>query len=204
MRILLLAEDDGLYSRGAETLRDAGHDVIGCHEAGSGAERWPCSGVSDTCPLDDGVDAAVALRRSGASRVEAGVTCAVRQKVPLVVGGAGTVGLTNGIAPYASAVVDGVGPELIDALAKVGGAPIAELSTAATDAVTETAERLAIDGSFSVEVRRDRRTMRITVHATVDLDASARSALGQAAFAPVRAMVPVGAIDSIDVSFADE
>ena len=60
------------------------------------------------------------------------------------------------------------------------------------------------DGSFSVEVQRARRTMRIIIHATVDLDAQARSALGQAAFAPVRAEVPVGAVDSIDVSFADE
>jgi len=203
VRVLLMAEDDGLYARGADTLRTAGHEVIGCHEAGSGAERWPCSGITDTCPLDDGIDAAVALRRSDASRVEAGVGCVVRQKIPLVVGGAGTIGLGSGVAPYASAVVDGVGPELLDALAKVGGAPIVDLSTAATEAVAATAERHSLDGSFTVEVHRDRRTLRCIVHATDELDAAARSALGQAAFAPVRAMVPVGAVDTIDVSFGD-
>jgi hypothetical protein len=204
MRVLLMAEDDGLYTRGAETLRGAGHEVIGCHEAGSAASRWPCSGVTDTCPLDEGVDAAVALRRSSATRVEAGVGCVVRQKIPLVIGGAGNEGCAGGVAPYASLVVDGVGPDLADAVEKVGRAPIPDLSIAATDSIVATAGRLDLEGSFSAEVRRERRAMRIIIHATAELDSAARSALGQAGFAPVREAVPVGAVTSIDVSFADE
>jgi hypothetical protein len=204
VRVLLMAEDDGLYARAAGTLRAAGHEVVGCHEAGSAASRWPCSGISDTCPLDEGVDAAVALRRSLASRVEAGVGCVVRQRVPLVIGGAGNEGSANGVAPFAALVVEGVGAELADAVGKVGVAPIHELSTAATDSVAATAERLGIDGSFSVEVRRDRRTMRVVIHSTVDLDPAGRSALGQAGFGPVRSLLPAGSVDSIDVSFADE
>ncbi|MFQ5558486.1 MAG: hypothetical protein ACE5GB_13400, partial [Acidimicrobiales bacterium] len=84
----MLADDDGLFARGAELLRSSGHEVLACHEAGAAADRWPCSAITDTCPLEGvGVDAAVALRR-GASRVEAGIGCVVRQRIPLVVAGA--------------------------------------------------------------------------------------------------------------------
>ena len=203
MRVLLLADDDGLYGRGADTLRRAGHEVVGCHEAGAAADRWPCSGVEATCPLDDGVDAAVALRRSSASRVEAGVGCVVRQKVPLVLGGVGDEGVASGVAPYAAEVIDGVGPELVEAVRSAVATPSEELSGLASAAVRETATRLGIEGTFAVEVHRERRAIKVAVQSSVELDSSQRAALSQAAFAPVRETVPGGAVTTIDVAFAD-
>ena len=203
MRVLLLAEDDGLYARGAETLRERGHDVIGCHDAGSAANRWPCSGVEGVCPLDEGVDAAVALRRSQASRVDSGVGCVVRQHIPLIIGGAGG-SIADGVAPYAAAIVDGVGPELAEAVDKVTGQPVSELSAAATAGATTVAQNKGISGEIRAEVHRTLRRLTIVIHGPEDLDASARSALAQGAFAPVRELMPAGAIDSIDVGFRDE
>lgn len=196
-----MAEDDGLYARGAALLRERGHEVIGCHEAGAAANRWPCSGVADTCPLDDGVDAAVALRRSQASRVESGVGCAVRQRIPLVLAGAGG-GAADGVTPYAAAIVEGLG-QLAEAVEQVADAPIPALSAAATAGLQGVARQRGVDEDVRAEVVRNRRSLQITVRGPAGLDASTRAALGQAAFTPVRDLLPHGSIDSIDISFAE-
>ena len=201
MRVLLMADDDGLFARGADTLREAGHEVVGCHEAGAAADRWPCAGVNETCPLDQGVDAAVALPRSSTSRVESGVGCVIRQHVPLVIGGAGA-DAHAGVVPHAAQVVEGVGPDLATAVDQVSHAPVGKLSAAATESVAATAARIGLHGSFAADVLRDRRAIRIVIHSSVELDSAKRSALSQAVLAPVRAMLPVDAVDSIDVALA--
>lgn len=197
MRVLLLAEDDDLYSRGAAVLREGGHDVLACHEAGSAANRWPCAGVTSVCPLDNEVDAAVALRRSAASRIEAGIGCAVRGKVPLVLGGAES----DHLAHYAGEVVEGIGPDLAKAVDRVATAPIADLSAAAGAGLAGAAGRLGVEGTLTTTVERHGRSLRVTVHGGGTLDSGTRAALAQAAYAPVRAMVPGGAVDTIDVGF---
>lgn len=203
MRVLLLADDDDLYARGATTLEEGGHEVVACHDSGSAARRWPCAGVTDTCPLDTGVDAAVALRRSGAGPVESGIGCVVRGKVPLVLGGAGG-GALDGVAPYASQIVEGIGPELAGAVDRVAAAPIAELSRAAEEGLAGVAQRLGITGPLGAAVHRHGRSITVVIEGGDDLEAGARSALAQAAYAPVRELVPTGAVDTIDVGFGGE
>ena len=73
----------------ADELRSRGHDVVRCYEGG--AEPFPCVGLTspERCPLASG-DVAVAcvVREFGVfdpTPFEAGVTCALRSRVPVVV-----------------------------------------------------------------------------------------------------------------------
>lgn len=200
MRVLLLADSDERYADGAETLRRAGHDVVGCHDDGSTAGRWPCVGVDHDCPLDQGVDVAVAFHDDPAV-VEAGVGCVVRQKVPLVLGGRATSGPA---AAYARAVVDDTGDALAAAVASAESAALPDLSDAATTALAELAERLDLGGDLRAEVFRHRRTLTVVVHGPEVFDASQRAACSQAAFAAVRDVLPSTAADVIDVTFTPE
>jgi hypothetical protein len=93
MRILCL---EARWSDGdtvTEQLRADGHDVVRCHDEAAGPSA-PCVGLDrpGSCPLDidGGVDVAVAVRPDGEPHPtprEAGVTCALRQGIPLVVTG---------------------------------------------------------------------------------------------------------------------
>lgn len=94
MRILCLEARWTDGDRVAEQLRAGGHDVVRCYDEGAGPSS-PCVGLDrpGSCPLDvdGGVDVAVDVRPRGEPHPtprEAGVTCALRQGVPLVVAGA--------------------------------------------------------------------------------------------------------------------
>lgn len=87
MRTLLMHDlgDDTLY---AKALTDAGHEVVRCGPAGQPA--FPCDGTLGTCPLDATVEVAVVVHDRPTTDIgvgEAGVVCALRDRVPLVVGG---------------------------------------------------------------------------------------------------------------------
>lgn len=87
MRALLMhdAGDDTLYAR---ALTDAGYDVVRCGPAGRPA--FPCNGRQGACPLDATVEVAVVVHDRPTADIgvgEAGVVCALRDRVPLVVGG---------------------------------------------------------------------------------------------------------------------
>lgn len=83
--------------------------MVACHHEGAAESRWPCVAVDATCPLDDGVDAAVVLSRCE-HRPDEGVSCAVRYGVLLIVGGP----TQASVLPYADAVVDGLDESLAD------------------------------------------------------------------------------------------
>ena len=97
MRTLLIESSSGAASGVAESLGAAGHEVVRCHPHAEGAEGGSvlCSGLSeDGCPLDGHgpVDVAISVREPGAGEPrasEAGVTCAIRGGLPVVVVGAG-------------------------------------------------------------------------------------------------------------------
>ncbi len=197
MRVLLLADDDGTYAEAAEPLRARGHEVVGCHEAGSTAGRWPCTGVAADCPLDEGIDVAVAFHTDGTD-IEAGVGCVVRQKVPLVIGGHSA---TTPMAPFADAIIEGTDNELVEAVERLDGATLAGLSSVATAAAAGVADRLEMDGLVEALVSRHRRTVRVTVHGPPSFDQAQRNSCAHAAFAAVRDAIPSGAVDKIDVAF---
>ncbi|MDW3218163.1 MAG: hypothetical protein R8F63_06075 [Acidimicrobiales bacterium] len=197
MRILLMTQNDDQFLEAAVPLRRRGHEVVGCHDEGAAESRWPCVAVESTCPLDEGVDAAVVLSRCE-HRPEEGVSCAVRHRVPLVVGGPTPVSLLS----YADVVLDDIDDTLADVVETAVTQPHALLSTAATDAVAAVAEQAGVDGDVHAVVFRRRRDLDVVVRGVPETDTAGRARCAQAAFAAVRKAVPGGAVDAINVGAA--
>jgi hypothetical protein len=89
MKILVLGSEPKAAQEAAAILETAGHSPVRCHTNGS----TTCVAVTlGTCPLDaPDVAAAVAVRTydvPGPTLREHGVTCAIQQRIPLVVSGA--------------------------------------------------------------------------------------------------------------------
>ena len=91
MRTLLIEALPDNGGQAAAALADGGHEVLRCHP--HDRPSFPCSGLlDDGCPLEEhrGVDVVVAVRGdAGATPTvdESGITCALRQGVPVVVVG---------------------------------------------------------------------------------------------------------------------
>lgn len=117
MRVLVIGQQDASVTDGAAAvLGDAGHEVVRCDDDAGHL----CRGMPGArgCPVDEGVDIAVALggsladpRRSGVLAAD-GVRCAVRHFVPLV-----TVGDADGLAGAVDGAVPTLRAELADSLA---------------------------------------------------------------------------------------
>ncbi|GJM39128.1 MAG: hypothetical protein DHS20C19_24950 [Acidimicrobiales bacterium] len=194
MRILLMTQNDDQFLEAAVPLRRRGHEVVACHDQGAAESRWPCVAVESTCPLDDGVDAAVVLSRCE-HRPEEGVSCVVRHRVPLVVGGPTPVS----VLPYADAVIDGIDDTLADIVETAVARPHPLLSIAATEAVVGAAKRAGVEGDVHADVYRRRRDLDVMVRGIPETDTAARTRCAQAAFAAVRKAVPGGTADTINV-----
>lgn len=93
--MLLIESDPGVGATDAELLAAAGHRVHRCYPVRDPEEghvplrdRHLCLGVTEgLCPLRDGVDVALLVRRRAVTRptaAEAGVSCALRAGVPVV------------------------------------------------------------------------------------------------------------------------
>lgn len=90
MRILLIEPTPAGSVSLADDLQAADHDVVRCHPADGPA--FPCAGLThEGCPLESGpIDLAVAVREEATALPapdEAGVTCAARTGLPIVVVG---------------------------------------------------------------------------------------------------------------------
>jgi hypothetical protein len=84
----LLVQDPALGDVVADVLERAGHDVTRCGPSPN--RRFPCRGVDGGCPLDGSVDVAVAVHSRSPGDLglgEAGVVCALRDGIPVVVAG---------------------------------------------------------------------------------------------------------------------
>ena len=108
LRILVMdSHGEGGARDAGEALGQAGHETLACY--GSRPPSFPCNALRSVgCPVDhNDVDVAVVVREHPfpkPTRLEAGVICALRQGIPLVV-----VGRTA-LSPYdrwASRTVDG-------------------------------------------------------------------------------------------------
>lgn len=175
MRTLLIEPTPAGNATVAGALDAAGHDVVRCHPADGPA--FPCVGLTDEgCPLERGldVDVAVAVRDEVAAAPradEAGVTCAIRTGIPVVVLGprATDGGVAHPFEPWAETChepddLPNAIDRAIDAAADRRAAPLqaeAErvLATEGVDA-----------GEVRVEVRRDGTTARILLRTEVPLE----------------------------------
>jgi len=197
MRILLLADDDGHFRDAAHPLERHGHEVIGCHPDGAAGHRWPCSAVDDACPLDQGIDAAIALGTPN-GRPDAGVGCVVRQHIPLVID---TERSANELWPFAAAMVDGLGEQLVSTVEALEGAPLPRLTTAAAGAVAALTDRLNLESSFETVVTRRQRNIQATTYGPSTTTKAQRATLALAAFAAVRDALPNDAANQINAAY---
>jgi len=89
VRVLVTESDPDAADSVANRLAARGHEVVRCHAAG--APAFPCSVMAGgVCPVDSGVDVAVAVRahpRSTPAPTEDGIICGLRARVPVVVTG---------------------------------------------------------------------------------------------------------------------
>lgn len=125
MRVLVLEGEAGASCGAALDLAEAGHTVTRCH--GADEASFPCRGLTQECPLDEGdVDAAVVVRGAEpqvAPAVDAGedgARCALRRHIPLVL--AGETGRSP-LTAFATAVVDD-GDDLVGAVEGAAHAPM--------------------------------------------------------------------------------
>jgi hypothetical protein len=116
MKVMLIESVPSGDPSVADELRLRGHEVVRCYE--SGGEPFPCMGLTspDRCPLASGeVAVACVVREFGVfdpTPFEAGVTCALRSRVPVVVE-------DPAMSPYHEYTVD-AGGDLVGTAEHVG------------------------------------------------------------------------------------
>ena len=85
--VLVVESHPHAADRAAAALERAGHRVHRCHDEES--RGFPCRGVVDrsACPLSSPIDVALVVRRRinpRPTRLEDGVSCAIRADIPIV------------------------------------------------------------------------------------------------------------------------
>jgi len=164
LRVLVVESDRQGASLAVRALQDAGHTVLRCHDDDV---AFPCNALVEgrTCPLDgDGVDVVYDHRSHPYPRptaFEDGVSCAIRQHVPLVVGGTATL---SPFEPWTMRTSGTTG----DVVAACEAAAVARLTRLETPALAEVRRRLeAASGAAEaadVEIRRQGRRLAVTIH----------------------------------------
>jgi len=92
MRVLVVGTLPRSIDQAEQRLRDAGHEVVRCTESGQSA--FPCAALTDDrgCPLEVApVDVVLDAREHAEaphSPFEAGASCALKRRIPLVTSGA--------------------------------------------------------------------------------------------------------------------
>jgi len=199
MNVLLLETEAGAADAATEELTDRGHRVSRCHEPGRPA--FPCRALEgQPCPLvDPGIDVAVTVRGHPGTRPslrEDGVACALRARVPLVVGGRVAF---NPYEEWADEVVeDG---DLVGACERVAAAPSRDHSEVARDSLREAVRlRAGSAGDADAVVWRDRSRLRVLLEGVDDLDRSVRGLAAADVAAALRRFD--SQIPKIDISFS--
>ena len=121
MKVMLIESVPSGDPAVADELRARGHEVVRCYDGGDAP--FPCVGVTapEECPLAAG-DVAVAcvVREFGVfdpTPFEAGVTCALRSRVPVVVDSAA-------VSPFGGYVID-AGGDLVTTAEKAASQSLA-------------------------------------------------------------------------------
>jgi hypothetical protein len=130
MRVLVVESDRHSADHAVAELREAGHQVVRCHE--NGMPAFPCNALCDGgCPLDSeqGVDVMLDWRAHPypwPTAFEDGATCAARRCIPIVVGGATAF---NPFDKWTTAIADG--ESVVDACERAATEPIESIAVAA-------------------------------------------------------------------------
>jgi hypothetical protein len=156
MRVLVVGTEPDGVRRATEELRDAGHDVVLCHEEDEAA--FPCAALRDDrgCPLEQApVDVVLDVHTDASpapSAYEDGVACGVRQHLPLVVAGAREHPYARWVTEEAPGVAD-----VVAACEVAAAAPSAAHGAVAEQAARDSLEHAGIDpqGTAAAVHRRD-------------------------------------------------
>jgi hypothetical protein len=199
LNVLVVESERDAAAYAVDSLTAAGHTIVRCHEAGKPA--FPCNAIVEgrKCPLEASiVDVVLDVRprpRSQPSPLEDGVTCALRQHVPVVVAGSPVL---NPFADYATAVVER-DADLVGACERAAHTPLRRHTEAATVAMSDVLRRRAVSISPIVRVVRHAGALRIEVQGATALDESTKS------MAAVRMCAAVRELDrharGVDVAF---
>jgi hypothetical protein len=201
LNVLLLESEPGAAAIARHELEGAGHVVKYCHDPGR--VEFPCNALVEGrgCPLEgEPIDVALDVRARHRARPtlgEDGVTCALRQHIPVVVAGAAE------LSPYDEYATEIVGQsfDVVAACERAASAPLVRHSAEAARTLREMLARREITIDPEVEVRRQHGALVITVHGAEALDASAKS------MAAARMTAAVRAVDrysrGVDVMFAE-
>jgi hypothetical protein len=202
LNVLVLESDPGAATTARRELAGAGHTVRSCHEQGCGA--FPCNALrSDrTCPLaGEPIDVALDVRhrpRTAPTAFEDGVTCAIREHVPLVV--AGPV-VFSPFEQYATEMHEDMS-DVVAACERAAAAPLARHSEVAQQAFAATLERRSLPVDAGVSVYRRDGTLFVSIVGGETVDRAVRNV------AAVRIAGALRALDTyargIDVVFESE
>jgi hypothetical protein len=137
MLVLVVETDPHSADDAVTELRDAGHEVVRCHD--NGRPAFPCNALCDgsTCPLDSapGVDVLLDYRAHPYPRptaFEDGTSCAARRHIPVVVAGATAL---NPFAKWTTTIADR--DSIVEACELAAKAPIESLSDVARTKVRQ-------------------------------------------------------------------
>ena len=175
MRVLVVGTLPEAAQHASEVLREAGHEVVACHEPGEDA--FPCRGLrGEDCPLNGaGVDAVVTARERAwpnPTPFEDGAACALRHRVPMVVHG------FTSVHPYGewAAGESRNDAELASVVEAVARAPLREHSDVARATVRQVLEasQLPEAGADAVVSRRNAR-LRVVITLPPGAEAAASS-----------------------------
>jgi hypothetical protein len=150
--ILLVESRPGAADDAVAELTGAGHRLHRCHE--HGAARFPCAGVleHDRCPIDQGVDVALLVRREGEAGPtvwEHGVSCALRAGVPVVEDGPAE---SDPYGEWIAARVDGSGlASTVEVAARRAFDPLVRAIETRTRRLIESAHIAPAEVSWAVE-----------------------------------------------------
>jgi hypothetical protein len=142
MRVLVVGTLPRSIDTAEQRLRDAGHEVVRCTEAGQSA--FPCAALTDArgCPLEvapvDVVFDARERTEAPHSPFEAGASCALKRRIPLV-----TSGAANPFAPWAVAAL-GPDEDIVAGCEAAAGSPSAAHGAVATDAACAALEMAGV------------------------------------------------------------
>ena len=108
--VLVVENNPGAATHQVGTLEAAGHRVHRCHDPGQ--DGFPCRAITHerTCPLDEGIDVGLVVRRGVTPRPtdrETGVSCIIRAGVPLLEDGPAV------LDPYEPYLVGRVGDDVV-------------------------------------------------------------------------------------------
>ena len=197
MRVLLVGTLPGAIDRTEEVLTSGGHEVVHCRDEHAGT--FPCTALTDrgSCPFEASpVDVVVTARDRAWPRpspLEDGAVCGIHRFVPLVVHG------TTALEPFDQWAVaeTTTEDELLGAVERAAGAPLAEHGTVATRTMRDllAGEGGAAEGS-TVEVRRSGGRLVVSLALTPEAEPFA-SAITVKLLTALRSLDPYA--DGIDV-----